>query len=304
MLNSLSRSATNSSEHNAARELVLDPKETVRLEASFMQDLENDRFVLTSLPEIAMKVRNVLDNPTVNATEIASIIHTDPAIAAKLIRVSNSPLYRTWEPCETVTQALVRLGITTTRQLVMSFAMKDLFKADIAPLRAAMHEGWRHTISHGALAWVIARETNQFSPEEAMTAALMSNIGVLTICHYLTNHPEIYEKPGGVQASITLLKARVGSLVLERWSLSEQLIECARHSDNWKRTHNQEPDMCDVVIVAALLSYVSRRRVPSLESIPAFQKLQGAGLLAPEQALSFLESASDQVGEARALLEF
>lgn len=283
---------------------TLDPQEALRLEASFIKDLEKDRFVLTSLPEIAFRVRNVLDDPKVTASEIAAIVNTDPAIAAKLIRVCNSPLYRTWEPCDTVTQALVRLGITTTRQLVVSFTLKDLFEVDIAPLKQAMRESWRHIIYHGAIAWVIASESGRFSPEEALSAALMSNIGVLSVSHYLANHPEIYRKPGGIDNTINMLKSRIGAMVLERWGLSGQLIECARQCDNWEREHSGEPDLCDVVIVAALHAYIGRRRVPALEALPAFQRLQIAGLLDPRKALSFLESASDQVSAARALLDF
>ena len=61
---------------------------------SFMDDLNNDRFVLTSLPEVAINVRRALDDPEVSANDIADVITRDPAIAAKVLRTANSVMYR------------------------------------------------------------------------------------------------------------------------------------------------------------------------------------------------------------------
>lgn len=277
--------------------------EAARLEASFYYDLEQNRVVVTSLPEVALKVRKVLEDPEFTADQVANVINTDPAIAAKLIKASNSPLYRSWEPCDTTTESVVRLGVTTTRQLVMSFTLKDLFKANTVVLRKAMQRAWRHTVYHAAIAWVMAGETGTFSPEEAMTAAMLSNIGVLTVCAYLENHPDLAQEAEAIEAAMMHLKAQAGSRILEKWALSPQIVECARHSDDWERVHEGPPDLCDLVIVAALHSHVGSRQLPRFEQVPAFQRLCSAQLLNPEKALDFLESAKVQVAEARALLE-
>lgn len=283
---------------------ALDSKAAKQLEASFNDDLEQNRFVITSLPEVAIKVRKVLDNPEFTADQVATVINTDPAIAAKLLKASNSPLYRTWEPCETTIEAVVRLGVTTTRQLVMSFTLKDLFKAETVALKRAMHDAWRHTVFHAAIAWVMAKESGAFSAEEAMTAAMLSNMGVLTVCAYLENHTDAQQSPDNIAATVAHLKAQVSAQILSKWGLSNQLIECGRHADHWDREHEGETDLCDLVIVAGLHAYIGRRKVPRIDQVPAFQKLYKAGLLDPDQALDFLETAGEQVAQARALLEF
>jgi HD-like signal output (HDOD) protein len=283
---------------------ALDSRAAAQLEASFNDDLQQNRFVITSLPEVAVKVRKELEKPEFTAEQVAAVINTDPAIAAKLLKASNSPLYRTWEPCESTLEAVVRLGASTTRQLVMSFTLKDLFKAEAATLKRAMHDAWRHTVYHAAIAWVMARETGAFSAEEAMTAAMLSNMGVLTVCAYLENHPDVHKSPDSIAATIAHLKAHVSGRILTKWGLSGQLIECGRHADHWGRDHEGSVDLCDLVIVAGLHAYIGRRKVPRIDQVPAFQKLHKADLLDPDRALDFLKAAGEQVAQARALIEF
>lgn len=277
--------------------------EAERLEASFIEDLEHNRFVVTSLPEVASKVRKVLDDPGFTTEQVATAINADPAIAVKLMKACNSPLYRTWESCDSTAEAVLRLGVTTTRQLVMSFALKDLFKADTVALKKAMQQAWRHTVFHSAIAWVMASESGAFKPEEAMTAAMLSNLGILSVCAYLENHPDVCKEPEAIAEAIALLKARVGARIMEKWGLSQPLVECAQHSDDWQRELEGPADLCDLVIVAALHAYIGRRKVPKFDEVLSFQRLCAAGHLDPEKALDFLETASEQVAEARSLLE-
>jgi HD-like signal output (HDOD) protein len=286
-------------------EMEIPSEQTVdadQLEHSFLEDLRNDRFVLSSLPEVAIQLRNALEDPDVSADDIGAIIKTDPATAAKIIKAANSPLYRTWDNCDTVTESVVRLGVHTTRQLVLSFTLKDQFRATKVPLRNLMRDAWQAAIYHAAIAWAMAKNSSKFSPEEAMSAALLSNIGVLSVCNYLDNHPEIYEDPERLRTNVRLLKARVGASLLEKWGLSENMVECARNSDNWQRQREGDADLCDLVLVAALHAYIGRVKTPKIGDVGAFQRLSAGGTLDPEMARNFLEFASHQVQEARELL--
>ena len=148
----------------------------------------------------------------------------------------------------------------------------------------------------------MAKNSSKFSPEEAMSAALLSNIGVLSVCNYLENHPEIYEDPYRLHTNVRLLKARVGASLLDKWGLSENMVECARNSDNWQRQREGDADLCDLVLVAALHAYIGRLKTPKIGEVGAFQRLSAGGALEPEMARNFLEFGSHQVQEARALL--
>src|SRR5690606_25533821 len=80
--------------------------------------------------------------------------------------------------CDSVQSAVVRLGLNTTRQLVISFTLRDLFQAPTPLLKKLMAEAWQHSSDVAAISMVLAQHTKLFNPEEAMLAGLVSNIGV------------------------------------------------------------------------------------------------------------------------------
>ena len=82
------------------------------VEASFLEtlmaDLENDKLVLPTLPEVALKVRDTLEDDDASMIDVAKVITTDTALSARLIQVSNSPLLRASRQIETVEAAVTR----------------------------------------------------------------------------------------------------------------------------------------------------------------------------------------------------
>ena len=60
--------------------------------SKFFDDLNNNRIVLPTLPEVALKIRDVVQDPDSSAAKVAITIGADPVITTKLIQVPNSPL--------------------------------------------------------------------------------------------------------------------------------------------------------------------------------------------------------------------
>ena len=73
--------------------------------------IKNDQLVLPTLPEVALKVREVADDPNADIDKLVNVIGNDAAMSARLIRVANSPLLRASRPIEDLRAALMRLGI-------------------------------------------------------------------------------------------------------------------------------------------------------------------------------------------------
>ena len=61
---------------------------------SIIDDLENDRLPLPTLPEVAIRVRETTDDESASITDVAKIIETDAALSARIVQVGNSALYR------------------------------------------------------------------------------------------------------------------------------------------------------------------------------------------------------------------
>ncbi len=272
--------------------------------SAFQRDLEARKFRLTTLPEVALKIRTLLDNQDVGAREIATLVNRDPVIAAKIIRAANSPIYFGAAKCETVQNAIVRLGLLTTKQLVIGFTLRDLFQSETPLLRRLMTESWQESMDVAAISFVLARHTKLFDPEEAMLAGLVSNIGVLSVLNYAQNYPQLLDNEQLLLQWINKLKGEVGALVLENWQFSEDVVEVARGCEDWARCPTTRADLCDLILVATLHGYIGKRKQPApprMDQVPAYQKL-ALGKLTPELTLQILVEAKDQIEQARSLL--
>lgn len=269
--------------------------------ASFHSDLQANKFVLTTLPEVALRIREAIDDDSAPSEVIANIICSDPVIAMKIMKASNSAFYRGREPCENVTDAVVRLGVKTTRQLVMSFTLRDLFNSDKPELRSAMKEAWDQTVYVGAICTALARSIRKFNPEDGMLAAIMSNVGVLSVFNYIGNHRELYSDPARLRLTVEELKPEVGAEVLQNWEFPQEYIDCARYVENWSRVGDHEPDLCDLVITSTLHALIGRRKVPQIDRVPACRRLLGDEA-SPEFALHFMQRARQEIGNASSLI--
>lgn len=285
-------------------EMHVDEDDSSEMLAAFKRDLEARKFRLTTLPEVAMKIRALLDNQDVGARQIADLVNRDPVIAAKIVRAANSPIYFGASKCETVQNAIVRLGLVTTKQLVIGFTLRDLFQSKEPLLRRLMADTWQESMDVAAISFVLARHTKLFDPEEAMLAGLVSNIGVLSVLNYAQNYPQLLESEQLLQLWASQIKGEVGSLVLENWQFPEEIVEVARSCEEWSRNPATRPDLCDLVLVATLHSYIGKRKFPPpprMDQVPAYQKL-ALGKLTPELTLQILVEAKDQIEQARGLI--
>lgn len=92
-------------------------KEVQRLVATIRRDFEANRLRIPSLPDIALRVRQAIEQENHSARHIAEIIQFDPAIAARVIQLANSVLFRGSRKIENTLEAVARIGLNTVRDL-------------------------------------------------------------------------------------------------------------------------------------------------------------------------------------------
>ncbi|HEB95120.1 MAG TPA: HDOD domain-containing protein [Sedimenticola thiotaurini] len=275
-----------------------------RISYQFLQDLEHDKLVLPSLPDVAARIGRAIRDDVSDAHTIAEMIQTDPVITAKVIKAANSALYGGRNPVETCAAAVVRLGTEVTHQLVLSFAMRELFRSDSGLLQQRMQDLWQHSTQVAAICYVLARHDDRFDPEHAMLVGLLHDIGVVAVLNYTREFPMEARQPEVVDQAIRCLRAQTGSLILRKWGFSTDFIVAALEAEEWMRNHDLKPDYCDLVIIAQLHSFVGTERalsVPAINEVPAHSRL-ALGELTPRMSLKILDEAKDQIDHAQSLL--
>jgi putative nucleotidyltransferase with HDIG domain len=137
---------------------------------------------LPTIPAIVSKVVTLLDNQEGNPDEIADLILSDQVLAARVIRVVNSPLYRTNNPIVSVKRALLFLGFKSVREMILTSYFVDGFNQKEQPFDMKMF--WLHSFSVGAIARRIARMVDYQDVEKAYLVGILHDIGKVFLGHY------------------------------------------------------------------------------------------------------------------------
>ena len=265
-----------------------------------LADLENGTLMLPTLPEVALKVREVVDEPDVTASQLADIIITDAALSTRLLKVANSALYRGRIPTETIQMAVSRLGLTLVRNLVTSLVMEQMFQATSNRLDKRLHVLWEHSREVSAISQMLASKQAGIKNDEAMLAGLIHNIGVLPILMKAEETADLLQNTALLDSVIEELYPRIGAAILKSWKFSEEFIAVAAEHNNLDRQSGSEPDLVDIVQVANIQSYFNTDKALDasiLENVQAFKKLN----IDIEMDVDELDENSEEYAEALAL---
>jgi HD-like signal output (HDOD) protein len=268
---------------------------------SFTQAYRENKLSLPSLPQVAVKLRKAMDNPDIGVKDVITIVQVDAPIVAKLIQVANSALYAPTTPIKNCHDAVTRLGLETTRKLVMGISVKQLFQTKSPKLMSQMQGLWKKSLHVSSLSFVLAQESGVVNPEDALLAGLVCDIGAIPLLYFAEQYPGSYPDPSELQKVMPYLNPPVGMLVLSTLGFSDEITEIPQFAENWYyESGRDELTLIDVVILAKLHSYFGMdhaKDLPHINSIPAYAKLRN-GKLNADFSLDILVKAQQRIDAA------
>jgi HD-like signal output (HDOD) protein len=276
-----------------------------RLFQAFSQYYRDEELQLPSLPEVATKLGRAIQEE-VSLAEIAKIVQLDPVIATKLVHIANSPLYLPRRPIVTCLDAVTRLGLVATRNLVTSFSLKHIFKCKDPQLAKFVQTQWRQSIYLSALCYVLATDNPGLNPEEALFAGLIADIGVVPFLYFADHLPREFWQPEDIEAVVPHVRGPVGTYLLKRWDFPPELSSIPLLAEDWYHDSGERLTLADIVILSKLHAYVGTPRMmallPAITSIPACGKLKDRRL-SPAYSLNVLHEAKDAIALAMKFFE-
>lgn len=268
---------------------------------TILEEMDSGKLVLPTLPEVALQVREVVDDPDATAKQLAEIITTDAALSARLLKVANSPLYRGRTQIDSIQMAVSRLGLVMVRNLVTSLVMEQMFQATTNRLDKRLRELWEQSTKVAAASQVIAAKLPGIKTDEAMLAGLIHAIGVLPILMKADDDGDLIRDSKKLDNLIENLYPRLGATILKNWDFPANLVEVAEQHKNLNRNSGETgPDLVDVVQVAVLQSYNGTDKAVdplSLNNVVAFKQVGADTGFSVEE----LEEDSEEYREALAL---
>jgi putative nucleotidyltransferase with HDIG domain len=183
------------------------------------------------MPRIADQVIRKLSEPRTSTTELETLIGSDQALAARVIKMANAAHYGYSRGIASLRKALLVIGFNTVRSLVVAAAIHDFFKS----FRLVEKLLWEHSLGCGFGARIIARKLQCADLEEAFLAGLLHDIGKVMLNLKLPQETsgiiqQVYNDPE--QTAVALEQERfgfdhaeVGALVARKWNFAAPIEE-------------------------------------------------------------------------------
>lgn len=247
------------------------------LEKHLLDQLYRGALKLPELPDVALKVRQAVDQEEADATAVARIVQGSPSISARLVQVSNSPLYRGHGPVSDIKEAVVRLGLQTSKQLAISLGLGELFADSSAEAAALRRSLWQHSVETAVTAWSLGRSQRLMSAEKALLGGLMHDLGAIPVFDALAQQHLLDLPEDEINALVGRLRGVIGSAILSYWGFDDELVATAAEAEHWFREGADKADCCDLVQIAQLHLSLEQglqpAEAPPIHQLPALMRL-------------------------------
>lgn len=194
---------------------------------------------LPPLPAAVLELIKSVNDPDSRTDHLAECIGRDQALAARTLRLANSPFYGMPRRVTSLNDAATLLGMRTLRSMALAAGFAGHLPA---PHCAGFDHPafWRHGLA-GALAAGALAGALEMDEGQAFTAGLLHDIGQLALA---TGFPVPYaaalanaQRHGlplreAERASLGIDHAAVGALIAEQWRFAPEVVEAiAGHHD-------------------------------------------------------------------------
>lgn len=187
---------------------------------------------IPKLPSSTMNLINLVFDDEVDIDELVKLISQDVSLSAEVMKMANSPIYRTTEAVESLSRAVVNLGLDTIKKIVLSIVVIDSMRDLLPP--ESINTLLTHALVTATAGQIIAEKTGLVKSEEAFLNGLFLNLGVFVCASMWPRafhkcYQEAHEQ--GIQLDLMIgEKFQVKPLELSRqvaikWGLPSRIID-------------------------------------------------------------------------------
>lgn len=196
---------------------------------------------IPAMPMVVQELLARVGNASSNASDLENLIRQDMAIAARLLKLVNSPFYGLGRPVSSIVEAVQIIGFSSLKCLVVAASTANLLAVDLAAYGFTDKGLWRNSVATAALARAVGMR-NGSRPEEAeeyFAAGLLRDIGMLVLGPFLIQRKVQLRALGEGEGETDILRRErqaighdhcwVGDRVGEKWSLPPVIRLCIAH---------------------------------------------------------------------------
>lgn len=147
--------------------------------AKFIASTIADVGEIGTLPEVTVKIIQIVENPKSTARDLHDVIKNDPALAARILKVVNSAFYGLPGQVSNMDRAIVLLGLSAVKNIAIAASMTRLFNSGNQVEGFTGAEVWRHSIAVAVACRLLTAAQGRPAVEEGFLAGLVHDLGLL-----------------------------------------------------------------------------------------------------------------------------
>jgi putative nucleotidyltransferase with HDIG domain len=193
---------------------------------------------LPTLSEVGLRIIQMASDPEISAAELSQVIQQDPSLAARLLKVANSPFYGMTRQVDSLQLALVILGLDEARNIALGLSLFEVIRKMDSHMSYDRRRFWFHCASCGAVARILARKVDFKADGVDFLAGLLHDLGKIIIDEYFrAEFTLIYGET--ITKRVPMLVAereflgnsheKVGGWLVHKWRLPETLKDAITH---------------------------------------------------------------------------
>ena len=218
---------------------------------------------IASPPGTYFSLREAIENPDTTFDDYGKIIGADPALAARLLKIVNSPFYGLMAKVETIPHALNIIGSNQLSELALATSVVSQFEGDSNSV-VDLGDFWKHSVGCGIAARMIAKHISLPNVERFYLAGMLHDLGKLVVFREVPGQIETVLAQFDPQSDTSLLEleekmmgfnhAQIGGVLLNEWKLPSTLVDAVKnHHDPDKA--KEFPQGAAIIHVADFLTY-------------------------------------------------
>jgi HD-like signal output (HDOD) protein len=218
---------------------------------------------LKTLPHVAIRVTQLVNSESANMKDFEDIIKLDPILVVRLLKLVNSPYFGLAKKVESISKAVVYIGMKELRNLVAIEAIRTLFREDDNH-GFSRQQLWKHSATVAILAKMIAERIFGMTGEDEFLAGIIHDIGLIIedqlVGKELREVARLYQTGDKLITSyedelIETNHCRVGGLLVLGWNMPEEVVlAIKKHHD-----HDKAYPVPSIISILQIAEYIAGR---------------------------------------------
>ncbi len=187
-------------------------------------------------PMILARVGRMLADMDAPIEDLTALLKCDAALTARILRIANSVMYSSGEPCGSLEEAVLRLGFRETHRLTGFAATAQIVERTL-PFYGVTAAQFRENALLCALVMERLAGPAELDQPTAYTAGLLRSIGKIALDRWVGLRPGIegYDASGGgplgdwETAHAGMNNGETAEMILSEWLFPAHTIEAIRH---------------------------------------------------------------------------